>query len=55
MRQILGSSLALVVACAATIVNAGDLTSGLQVGDSAGAFNVKDVTGPRKGTSLCYR
>ena len=29
--------------------------SGLQVGDSAGAFDVDDVTGPNKGKTLCYR
>jgi len=39
--------------CAAAL--AGDLESGLKVGDSPGAFNVKDVTGPSAGRSLCYR
>lgn len=34
---------------------AADLKSGLQVGEPAGAFNVKDITGPNKGKSLCYR
>ena len=34
---------------------AADLESGLQVGESAGAFNVKDCTGPSAGKSLCYR
>lgn len=34
---------------------AGDLESGLKVGDRPGAFNVKDVTGPNAGKSLCYR
>ena len=34
---------------------AGDLESGLQVGDRAGAFNVKDCTGPDAGKSLCLR
>ena len=29
--------------------------SGLQEGDRAGAFNVRDITGPNKGKSLCYR
>ena len=55
MQKILGASLVVLVACAATVVTAGDVISGLQIGDRAGAFNVKDVTGPRKGTSLCYR
>ena len=32
-----------------------ELKSGLQVGESAGAFNVLDCTGPSQGTSLCYR
>ena len=34
---------------------AGELESGLQVGESPGAFYVKDVTGPNKGSTLCYR
>ena len=34
---------------------AGDLESGLQVGDSAGAYTVSDCTGPNAGKSLCYR
>lgn len=29
--------------------------SGLDAGESPTAFNVKDITGPSKGTSLCYR
>jgi hypothetical protein len=37
------------------LADAADLQSGLQVGAAAGAFNVKDITGPNKGTSLCYR
>jgi hypothetical protein len=45
-------ALACVVAGAAV---AADLESGLKVGQSAGAFNVKDITGPSKGKSLCYR
>lgn len=39
----------------ATVSVAAELESGLQVGASAGAFNVKDITGPSKGRSLCYR
>ena len=35
--------------------DAGELKSGLQVGDSATPFQVKDCTGPNKGKSLCYR
>lgn len=29
--------------------------SGLESGESPAAFNVKDITGPSKGKSLCYR
>lgn len=29
--------------------------SGLQAGAAATPFNVKDCTGPAKGTKLCYR
>jgi hypothetical protein len=43
------------VVLTAGVVLAGDLKSGLQPGESAGAFNVKDCTGPKKGESLCYR
>jgi hypothetical protein len=34
---------------------AGDIESGLKVGEEPAAFNVKDITGPNKGKSLCYR
>jgi hypothetical protein len=39
----------------ATVAQAGDLKSGLQVGDYPGAFNVTDITGPSAGEKLCYR
>ena len=45
--------LVVVAACAAA--SAGDLKSGLQVGESAGYFQVHDVTGPKAGSDLCYR
>ena len=54
MRHALLPSLAIVFAFASISV-AADIESGLQVGDRAGAFQVKDVTGPAKGKSLCYR
>ena len=38
-----------------TLANAGDVKSGLQKGDPAGFFLVKDITGPKQGESLCYR
>lgn len=34
---------------------AANVKSGLEPGESPAAFNVKDITGPNKGTSLCYR
>ena len=35
---------------------AGDaVESGLKVGESVNPFQVEDITGPNKGTSLCYR
>ena len=35
---------------------AGDsVKSGLSIGESVSPFDVDDVTGPNKGTSLCYR
>ena len=54
MRHIMAPAAALVVMSLSAMASA-DVKSGLQVGDSAGAFQVKDITGPRKGTSLCYR
>jgi hypothetical protein len=32
-----------------------EVKSGLKVGEFVGAFQVDDVTGPNKGSSLCYR
>ena len=55
MRHLTLVAVGLLVACHSVRVSAEELKSGLQPGDSAGAFNVKDVTGPRKGKSLCYR
>ena len=55
MRKLLIPIAGLLVAFVSTMVMAADVESGLQVGDSAGPFNVKDITGPRKGKSLCYR
>lgn len=48
------ASIALAVAACGVAV-AEELQSGLQVGDHAGPFNVRDITGPNKGKSLCYR
>ena len=45
---------ACVVALTGLLV-AAELESGLKVGDVPGLYNVKDVTGPSAGKSLCYR
>ena len=39
----------------AGFVIAAEVKSGLAAGESPAAFNVKDITGPSKGKSLCYR
>jgi hypothetical protein len=44
-----------VLAVAGVAVAADAVKSGLGVGESPSPFNVKDITGPNKGTSLCYR
>ena len=55
MRHIMIPSALVVAALISAPTMAEEVKSGLQVGDSAGAFNVKDCTGPNKGKSLCYR
>ena len=47
--------IAIVALSFSAVTVAGDLESGLQVGESAVPFNVKDCTGPNEGKSLCYR
>jgi hypothetical protein len=43
-------------ACAAGAASAADpIKSGLQPGDAAVPFNVRDITGPNAGKTLCYR
>ena len=40
---------------AAASVAVADVKSGLQVGERPPAFNVRDITGPSAGDTLCYR
>lgn len=54
MRASLICSVVMVAACGLAVA-ADDFKSGLQVGDAAGVFHVRDVTGPAKPNSLCYR
>jgi hypothetical protein len=53
MPRNLMPSFALALAVAGVAIAA--VQSGLQVGERAGSFNVKDVTGPNSGKTLCYR
>ncbi|MDA1166209.1 MAG: hypothetical protein O3B13_24195 [Planctomycetota bacterium] len=56
MHRVLASSVVLAIAAASAVgFAADDLKSGLQPDEHAGFFLVKDVTGPNKGKSLCYR
>ena len=41
--------------CAGAAFAGEAIKSGLGVGEAPSPFNVKDITGPNKGTSLCYR
>jgi hypothetical protein len=54
MRKLLGVVAAALVLPAALIA-ADKVESGLKEGASVPAFNVRDVTGPAKGETLCYR
>lgn len=49
-----GVVLGLAVFVLATAAWAGDATSGIPVGGSTPAFQVRDVTGPAKGGNVCY-
>ena len=56
LNRLLVSSLALAMAATTAVgFAADDVKSGLQLGEHAGFFLVKDVTGPNKDKSLCYR
>src|SRR5690349_9466877 len=52
MKRLLSVAIAISMVTAAV---AGEVKSGLEKGANPGAFQVKDITGPSKGTSLCYR
>jgi hypothetical protein len=56
MRVTKGIAAAFVSAVMVGIAFAGDaVISGLKAGESVSPFQVDDITGPNKGTSLCYR
>ena len=53
MKRFIVPAVALLVTAGLAI--AAEVKSGLDIGESTTAFNVKDITGPSKGKSLCYR
>lgn len=55
MRRLVASSAVALLAVASVAWAADKVKSGLQVGESPGAFSVKDCTGPNDGRTLCYR
>jgi hypothetical protein len=56
LRSALGISAVVVSIVTVGAIYAGDaVESGLKPGESVSPFDVEDVTGPNKGTTLCYR
>ncbi len=55
MRTLLAPSTVFLIAAAGVALAAEELKSGLQVGERTAAFNVRDITGPNQGKTLCYR
>jgi len=54
MKKFSGA-LAVCLLAAGAVYAAEKLESGLPVGETVPAFNVRDITGPSKGKTLCYR
>ncbi len=54
MKKLVALSVAAILAVA-SMASADDVKSGLEPGSFVGAFHVRDITGPQKGKSLCYR
>ena len=54
MRTSLVAPLVVVALGLGCLAQAAEIESGLKIGDRVGAFNVKDITGPSAGKSLCY-
>ena len=55
MRSLLVPSAVLLMAATGVAVAAEEIESGLQVGERTSPFNVRDITGPNAGKTLCYR
>jgi hypothetical protein len=49
------SAVAVSIAVVGTSIAGDAVDSGLKVGESVNPFQVDDITGPNKGTTLCYR
>jgi hypothetical protein len=49
------SAVAVSIVMVGTCLAADAVESGLKVGEFVNPFQVDDITGPNKGTSLCYR
>jgi hypothetical protein len=49
-----GGALAVLAGLAGLGAAAASLKSGLEPGESTSPFQVRDITGPNKGKSLCY-
>ena len=54
MRRLLLLSATLALAVPAALAEE-SVKSGLEEGKAATPFNVRDITGPNKGKTLCYR
>lgn len=54
MMRLVVPSFALLAMAVGTMAAGADLKSGLEAGQKASPFQVKDCTGPSKGKSLCF-
>jgi len=55
MKKFSGVAAACLLAVTGMALAADKLESGLPVGETVPAFNVRDITGPNEGKKLCYR
>jgi hypothetical protein len=55
MRRLILLSAALAVAIPVALPAGEKVKSGLEEGKACGPFNVRDITGPNAGKTLCYR
>lgn len=55
MRRFSGIAATCLLAITGVVLAGDEVKSGLPVGEFVPAFNVRDITGPNAGKSLCYR